>query len=155
MKSSVFVRHKAGKAWPNLRVIFYCIRKLTFARKVKVTVTFDQSIVGAGTGSTVWLKVCGWKSWIKTECNYEELVALRVYELGETNYILETCNYERRKDKLEFKDLKAQGLPQRITKVEHIIERRGFMPIPAWCHAEGGGKYALGNFQYWLNIQRL
>lgn len=155
MKSSVFVRHKAGKAWPNLRVIFYCIRKLTFARKVKVTVTFDQSIKGAETGSTVWLKVCGFKSGTRTKCNNENLVALRVVQLGEENHVLETCEYYRRKGDLEFKNLKAQGLPKRITQVEHIIERQGLMLIPAWCWAEGSGKYALGNFQYWLNIQRL
>ena len=140
---------------PNLRSVLYCIRKLTFARKVKVTLTFDQSIKGAETGGTVWLKVCGWKSGIRTECNNEELVALRVQQLGETNYILETCNYQRRKQKLVFKDLKAQGVPERLTKVEHIIERRGFMPLVAWPWNEGGGQKSLGNFNYWLRIEKL
>jgi hypothetical protein len=155
MSKSVFVRHKANKAMPNLRAVIYCIRKLIFAKKVKVTMVFDQSIKGAETGGTVWLKVCGFKSGVRTKCNNENLVALRVVQLGEENHILETCEYHRRKSDLEFKNLKAQAVPQQIIEVSHIIERQGLMFIPAWGWAEGGGKYSLGSFQYWLRIERV
>jgi len=56
------IKFRAGRAWPNIKSVFQSIRAFRRHRKVKVTVTFDSSIVGAMTGSAKWLKIGGYKS---------------------------------------------------------------------------------------------
>ena len=149
----ITVKHKAGKAWPNLRAVIYCVRKLTFARAALITIEYDGQIAGADTGGIMWLKIAGLRSGWKTQSNNEELAAFRVDQATRT---VEFCNYERRGGKLAFKNRFVSSY-RRVMKHSIYVkrERFGAMRWPAWPWAEGGGEFAKGDFCYRLHIKRI
>jgi len=147
------IKFKAGKALPNLKSIFQSILAFRGHRKVKVTVTFDGSIVGAMTGGTKWLKIGGYKSGWLTRTNNEELIAIRVLPSG----IVELCNYKRRGEKLSFNNIHAMGTPDRVTSVSFILERpvNSAMRYVAWGWNEGGGDSSLGDWMVFVSVQKI
>ena len=147
------IKFKAGRAWPNLKSIFQSILAFRKHRKVKVTVTFDGSIIGAMTGGTKWLKIGGWKSGWLTRTNNEELVAIRVYPSG----VVELCNYSRRGEKLSFNNIHAMGTPDRATSVSFILERpiNSAMRYVAWGWNEGGGESSLGDWMVFVKVEKI
>jgi hypothetical protein len=147
------IKFTAGRAWPNIKSIFQSVLAFRRHRKVKVTVTFDSSIVGAMTGTTKWLKIGGYKSGWLTRTNNEELVAIRVLPSG----IVELCNYKRRGEKLSFNNIKAMGTPDRVTSVDFILERpiNSAMRYVAWGWNEGGGKYSLSDWMVFVKVEKV
>lgn len=142
----VKVDHRGGSPWPNFKAAWRVWWKLLFKKEAMVTVTFDQAIANAETGTMNWLKVCGWKSGAVTKTNNETLVAFRVH-----SQCVDFCRYERRGEKLSFQDQRALSYA-RVAQISYYIQRGEAMRFPAWPHAEGGGYVATGNFSYYLEI---
>jgi len=147
------IKFTAGKALPNLKSVFQSIIAFRKHRKVKVTVTFDSSIIGAMTGTTNWLKIGGYKSGWLTRTNNEELVAIRVYPSG----VVELCNYKRRGMKLSFNNIKAMSIPDRATSVDFILERpvNSAMRFVAWPWNEGGSESSLGDWMLFVKVEKI
>ena len=147
------IKFRAGSAWPNIKSIFQSILAFRGHRKVKVTVTFDSSIVGAMTGGTKWLKLSGYKSGWLTKTNNEELVAIRVLPSG----VVELCNYKRRGENLSFNNIQAMSIPDRAISVDFFLERpiNSAMRYVAWGWNEGGGVYSLGNWMVFVKVEKI
>ena len=147
------IKFRAGKALPNLKSIFQSVLAFRKHRKVKVTVTFDGSIIGATTGGTKWLKIGGYKSGWLTRTNNEELVAIRVYPSG----VVELCNYKRRGKKLSFNNIKAMSIPDRATSVDFFLERpiNSAMRFVAWPWNEGGGDSSLSDWMLFVKVEKI
>jgi hypothetical protein len=147
------IKFRAGRALPNLKSVFQSIRAFRRHRKVKVTVTFDGSIVGAMTGSTNWLKIGGYKSGWLTRTNNEELIAIRVLPSG----IVELCNYKRRCEKLSFNNIHSMRVPDKVVSVSFILERpiNSAMRFVAWGWNEGGGEYSLGDWMVFVSVKAI
>lgn len=75
---AVTVKHKAGKFYPNLWAIIYVCWKLMFKKVATVSVQFDRpQDITEDLEEHDFLKICGWKSGIKTETNSESMLVYR------------------------------------------------------------------------------
>jgi hypothetical protein len=120
---------------------------------VNYSIKFGSDIWGAYTGKSVWLKVGGWKSGVKTCTNYEQLVALRVVK--DTNGLrLDIAEYTRKHGKINVKILRS--FRERSEGIEIIysgsIEKwDGRMRIPAWPWGGGNGSYSDKPWSFYLS----
>lgn len=152
----VTVKHKKGKFRSDWNSLIRVAWKMFFSNEVTVVVTFKANIIDL-VSTYDWLKICGWKSGVKTENNTEEIAAYRKWEDKNMIDHIEFGVYRRSEIMHDMWFVSEDNKPQDISdnvweyKIRYTLKRpKGcWIPVFPWA---GGDELPENYFEYKLEM---
>lgn len=152
----VTVKHKKGSFYADwystIRIFFFML----WRDEVEVTLFMNHNVLRK-IQTLDWLKICGWKSWVKTSTNVEEIAAYRKWgKLGYQDFDMEFGVYKRIGNGMWF--ISDESRPQDISTnpyqyvIKYNIKRPKGCWIPVFPYA-GGTDLPENDYSYTLILK--